>query len=181
MPGSRTQRRTMLQRPPMEIFDHHRTRLADRARGVRLARLEPDGGFAHEVAWQATAGRATLTTGAFLREAAWVVLSSGMRESVVRVLFRRFARVLHDFNPTALSADPSAARDAALAVFGHKGKVNAILDIAATVDHLGEDGLRGAIRDDPQSFLCSLPYVGPVTWRHPAKTSVCGSRSPIGT
>jgi hypothetical protein len=42
VPGSRTQRRTMLQRPPMEIFDHHRTRLADRARGVRLARLEPE-------------------------------------------------------------------------------------------------------------------------------------------
>ena len=112
---------------------------------------------------------AALTTGAFVREAAWVVLSTGMRESVVRGLFRRFARVLHDFDPTALSADPSAARDAALTVFGHKGKVKAILDIAATVDQLGEDGLREAMHGDPQSFLCSVPYIGPVTWRHLAK------------
>jgi hypothetical protein len=128
-----------------------------------------DRGFSHEIAWQATAGLATLTTAAFVREAAWVVLSSGLRESVVRGLFSRFARVLHDFDPRALTADPSAARDAALTVFGHKGKVEAILDIATTVDQLGEDGLREVMHGDPQSFLCSLPYIGPVTWRHLAK------------
>jgi hypothetical protein len=132
-------------------------------------RVVVDGGFAHEIAWQAAAGLATLTPAAFVREAAWVVLSSGMRESVVRALFGRLAQALHDFDPTALSADRPAARAAALTVFGHEGKIDAILDIAVTADRVGEDGLRAVMRGDPQPFLGSLPYIGPVTWRHLAK------------
>ena len=132
-------------------------------------RVVVDGGFAHEIAWQATAGRVTLTPAAFVREAAWVVLSCGMRELVVRALFGRLAQALRDFDPTALSADRQAARAAGLVVFGHEGKINAILDIAVTADRLGEDGLREVLWGDPQTFLCSLPYVGPVTWRHLAK------------
>jgi hypothetical protein len=132
-------------------------------------RVVVDGGFAHEIAWQAAAGPARLTAAAFVREAAWVVLSSGMRESIVRALFGRLAQALHDFDPTALCSDRRTARADALTVFGHEGKVNAILDIAATADRLGEEGLRGVIQGDPQPFLCSLPYVGPVTWRHLAK------------
>jgi hypothetical protein len=132
-------------------------------------RVVVDGGFAHEIAWQAAAGPARLTAAAFVREAAWVVLSSGMRESIVRALFGRLAQALHDFEPSAMSADRQGTRAAAVTVFGHEGKINAILDIAITADRLGEDGLREAMHSDPKSFLCSLPYVGPVTWRHLAK------------
>jgi len=132
-------------------------------------RVVVDGGFAHEIARQAAAGRGRLTPAAFVQEAAWVVLSSGMRESVVRALFGQLTRALREFDPAVLSADRLAARAAALTVFGHEGKVNAILDIAVTADRLGEDGLREALRADPRRFLCSLPYVGPVTWRHLAK------------
>jgi hypothetical protein len=39
IPGSA--HRTVLQRPPIGILDHHRTRLADRARGRPAARLDP--------------------------------------------------------------------------------------------------------------------------------------------
>jgi hypothetical protein len=140
-----------------------------------------DGGFPHEIAWQATVGTGGLTPAAVLREAAWVVLSSGMQESVVRALFGRLAQAVHDPDPTALAADRTAARAAALTVFGHVGKIDAILGIAVTADRLGEDGLRQALQGDPQPFLCSLPYVGTVTWRHLAKNLVCGSRSRIGT
>jgi hypothetical protein len=132
-------------------------------------RVVVDGGFSHEIAWQAAPEPARLTPAGFVREAAWVVLSSGMRESVIRALFGRLAQTLHQFDPTALIADRPAARTAALTVFAHQGKVNAILDIAATVDRLGEDGLQEALQGDPQPFLRSLPYVGPVTWRHLAK------------
>jgi hypothetical protein len=132
-------------------------------------RVVVEGGFAHEIAWQAATEPARLTAAVFLREAAWVVLSSGMRESVVRALFGRLAQTLHQFDPTALSADRPTARTAALTVFGHQGKINAILDIATIVDRLGEDELQEVMQGDPQPFLCSLPYVGPVTWRHLAK------------
>lgn len=132
-------------------------------------RVVVESGFADEVAWQETAARAALTPTDFLREAAWVVLSAGMSESVIRGVFERLAQALHAFDVTALLADGRAARAAALALFGHERKVDAILQIAVTADRMGEDSLRAALERDPQSFLCSLPYVGVITWRHLAK------------
>lgn len=126
-------------------------------------------GFAYEIAWQAAAGSADLTAESFVREAAWVVLSSGMRESVVRGLFGRLASAMYDFDLVAMCANQSAARSASLAVFGHEGKIDAILHIAGVARRTGELGLHELLTTDPQSFLESLPYVGPVTWRHLAK------------
>jgi len=126
-------------------------------------------GFAYEIAWQATAGLADLSAEAFVREAAWVVLSSGMRESVVRGLFGRLASAMYDFNLAAMSVNQSAARAASLAVFGHEGKIDAILQIADVARRTGAQGLHELLMSDPQGFLESLPYVGPVTWRHLAK------------
>ena len=47
-----------------------------RARPVLLTakRVVVEGGFAHEIAWQAATEPARLTAAVFLREAAWVVL-----------------------------------------------------------------------------------------------------------
>lgn len=132
-------------------------------------RVVVEGGFAHEIAWQAAARSWAPTTSAFVREAAWVVLCAGMRESVIRGVFEQLTHALRGFDPNALAADWRAARAAALAVFGHERKVDAILRIAVTAECMGEYGLRDALAGDPQLFLCSLPHIGPVTWRHLAK------------
>jgi len=50
-----------------------------------------DGGYGDEIAWQHAAGDIPLTAARFTEEAAWVVLSAGMRESVVRSVFTRLA------------------------------------------------------------------------------------------
>jgi hypothetical protein len=126
-------------------------------------------GFAHEIVWQSSAALAEPSPPVFVREAAWVVLSAGMSEWVVRGLFGRLSAAMYGFDPVTLSRNQERARTAALATFGHTRKINAILDIAATVCRIGPDGLRAALRDEPEPFLRSLPYVGPVTWRHLAK------------
>jgi hypothetical protein len=128
-----------------------------------------ESGFVSEIAWQSSAGEAAATPDLFMREAAWVVLSAGMRESAIRGLFGRIARALHNFDVASLLANRIAARAAALSLFGHERKVDAILDIAVVVNRMGEDGLCEAMRSDPEAFLRSLPYMGPVTWRHLAK------------
>ena len=46
-------------------------------------------GYDHEVDWQSDLNFECTTETDFLREAAWVVLSSGFRESVVRECFQR--------------------------------------------------------------------------------------------
>lgn len=127
-----------------------------------------DGGYGDEIAWQFDAGAGPLTAARFTEEAAWVVLSAGMRESVVRSVFPRLAAACAEFDPAWIVAHRGDVRPACLAVFGHDAKIEAILDIAATANTLGDNGVRDNLQD-PESFLTSLPYVGPVTWRHLAK------------
>jgi hypothetical protein len=126
-------------------------------------------GFAHEITWQSSAALAEPTPTAFVREAAWVVLSAGMSESVVRGLFTQLSGAMYGFEPAALCRNRERAHAAALATFAHDRKISAILDIAATVSRIGPGDLHAALMDDPEPFLRSLPYIGPVTWRHLAK------------
>jgi hypothetical protein len=125
------------------------------------------GGYAHEIAWQASATQ-PLTPHRFLREAAWVILCTGMSEAVVGRLFPQIVDRLGDLDPDWLAANGTMARTRALSIFGHEGKIDSILRIADQVRALGSDGLRNSMRD-PESFLLGLPYIGPVTWRHLAK------------
>lgn len=127
-----------------------------------------DAGHAPEIAWQAAVGHQPVTPRLFVREAAWVVLSAGMSEAVIRGVFPALERALRGFSPAALSRDGTAARADALTLFAHEGKIDAILRIAETARRLGAAGLATGLRD-PEPFLRTLPYIGPVTWRHLAK------------
>lgn len=127
-----------------------------------------DGGFDHELAWQLGAGDAPVTERLFLREAAWVVLSAGMAEAVVRRVFPSLEQACHGFDPKRIAGDRAAVRARCLALFGHERKIDAILRIADTTLALGAGGVAEAL-SDPEPFLRSLPYIGPVTWRHLAK------------
>lgn len=125
-------------------------------------------GYLDELVWQAKAPTLPLTTQRFTREAAWVVLCAGMRESVVRRVFDPLTNAFLGFDPIKITHDPIAVRDDALKIFGNERKVDAVLSIAETARRLGTRGLRKEFAD-PENFLRSLPFVGPVTWRHLAK------------
>lgn len=127
-----------------------------------------DGGFDHEVAWQFQTAWAPINPGLFVREAAWVVLSAGMSEAVVRRVFPALEDVCHGFDPERIAANQTTVRARCLGVFAHERKIDAILHIARTARALGDARLVQALQD-PEPFLRSLPYIGPVTWRHLAK------------
>jgi len=136
---------------------------------LKAKRIVIERGFAYEIAWQSSDELADPDPTAFVREAAWVVLSAGMSESVVRSLFSRLSDAMYGFEPIGLSHNRERARVAALATFAHKRKIGAVLDIATIISRIGVAGLHAALVDDPESFLRSLPYIGPITWRHLAK------------
>ena len=127
-------------------------------------------GFADEIEWQRGIRLDAVSEQYFLREAAWVVLSAGMREAVVRKVFPKIseaflqwcsARDIVTHRPKCVSA--------ACNVFNHAKKINAICDIADKVDGTGFDEVMKAIRRDGVSYLQSLPYIGPITSYHLAK------------
>lgn len=127
-----------------------------------------DAGYAWEIAWQQGRRMPDVTVEKFMREAAWVVLSAGMSEMVVRKHFDRLTEVMHDWNPAAIVLDKSTFA-AGLKIFQHRGKMAAIQEIAAVLDQLDHRRLFDLLSDDAESFLRSLPYIGPVTWAHLAK------------
>ncbi len=137
-------------------------------RYLTAKRIVIDAGYAAEIFWQTGTSISKVTSRTFLREAAWVILSAGMRESVVRDRFPALTAALHNFDPAAIARDPEV-RISALDVFRHKRKIDAILAIAALAHRLGTRGIRRALVNDSDRLLRHLPYMGPATSRHLAK------------
>ena len=139
---------------------------------IRRKRAVVDAGFDWEIRWQSAKVRrppSQITAASLLKEHAWVVLNTGMAESVVRAVFPRFALALHDFRPDAILIDPLASSLEARSVFNHERKVDAIVDAAIMLDQMNPVELVDRVNRDTEAFLRGLPYIGPVTWRHLAK------------
>src|SRR3990167_1264091 len=119
--------------------EHHR------ARGVSYAYLEAKAlvlasGFGWEVDWQEDAARDPVTEQRFLRELAWVVLSSGLSERAVRSSFLGVSEAFVDWvSAAAIWHGRSVCRARALAVFNSRPKVDAILTTAGYVHQVGFD------------------------------------------
>lgn len=125
-------------------------------------------GYSDEILWQATRSPELVQPVDFLCEAAWVVINSGFREQVARRIFPALALCFCDWQPTEILDSEDGCRLSALNVFAHAGKVNAIIEIARTVDTSWEQ-LKRDITESPIGALQSLPYIGPVTAYHLAK------------
>jgi hypothetical protein len=127
-------------------------------------------GFIAEIQWQESVRLSSLTANRFLSEAAWVVLCSGMRESVIRTKFRAFSAAFYDWDDlAAIVDDPGPCRTRALKVIGHEGKVDAIVTIAQHVAQVGIACVLQSIEHYGVAYLRRLPYLGPVTSIHLAK------------
>lgn len=126
--------------------------------------------FATEVDWQEELVLDDATETDFLREAAWVILTSGFRESVVR---RHFAAVSRAFLFWRCAADIACQYDRcrrdAMAVFSNARKIDAIARIADYVAHHGFTAVKARIEEQDVRFLGELPYIGSVTAYHLAK------------
>jgi 3-methyladenine DNA glycosylase Tag len=127
-------------------------------------------GFKDEIDWQARARYEDVNEAHFLRELAWVVLASGMKEKVVRQKFPAISEAFFSFSSAKTIAENHDKCIAdALTVFGHNGKIPAIADGAAKVDREGFDHLKARILTNPIKVLQEFGFVGPITVYHLAK------------
>jgi hypothetical protein len=129
-----------------------------------------DGGFAHEIEWQSQIRFADLDEPTFLQEAAWVVLSAGMRESVIRSKFAAFSLAFYSWSSARqIALNDRKCRTRALRVFRHSGKIDSIISIAKVVHEQGFDIFKSSITSDGLAFLQALPFIGPTTSFHLGK------------
>ncbi len=129
-----------------------------------------EAGWAWEIDWQASLKLDCVTEPVFLREAAWVILCAGMRETVVR---RRFAQVSDAFlrwcSARSIVQARHACRRRALSAFNNSRKIDAILSVADRVAALSFDWIRARLFEQGAEYLQRLPFIGPVTCFHLAK------------
>ncbi|MBZ5671222.1 MAG: hypothetical protein LAO04_16015 [Acidobacteriia bacterium] len=127
-------------------------------------------GFGSEIIWQRTVRIEELTEVDLLRESAWVIISSGMRESIVR---QKFPGIGEAFFNWASAQQIVWHRDhcvrSALIYFGNERKIEAIAQSAQIIYDKGFEAIRKEIACDPITALRQFPYIGPTTSFHLAK------------
>lgn len=117
---------------------------------------------------EVTIGEVTETQ--FLREAAWVVLSAGLSEVVVRRKFDLVSVAFLQWRSAETIRFHSVKCVAnAMPHFGNLRKLRAIVEIARLVAVVGFDVFRRNVLADPIGTIENLPFMGPATARHLAK------------
>ncbi len=127
-------------------------------------------GFAQEIDWQDSRSLTQLTENQFLAESAWVILSAGMREIVVRERYQGVSEAFVDWiSSDVISAQRSACEEEALKVFNHLPKIQAIGSLCQKVSECGFQQILHRIEAEGVAFLQTFHFIGPVTSFHLAK------------
>lgn len=127
-------------------------------------------GYAREIDWQEDVRFCELTEERFLREFTWVVFSSGFRESVLRKKFDGLVKAFLGLKSAPeIALNWRTCRRAALQVFGHHGKVNAVLDACKRIHLDGFASFRSQLEAGGVEFIDRLSFMGPATSYHLAK------------
>lgn len=127
-------------------------------------------GHEDEINWQASLRFDDVDESIFLRELAWVVLSSGMSERVVRSLFNEISNCFFNWASAKLIVDnEDTCFYEAIKYFNSKPKISAIINAAHKINSLGFFQLKKMIYKNPIETLREFQYIGPVTVYHLAK------------
>jgi hypothetical protein len=127
-------------------------------------------GFAREIDWQNTRSLERLTEDELLAEGAWVILCSGMRETVVKQRYGAISQAfLHWVSADAIATRRIKCEEQAFRVFKHRGKIGAIGSFCEKVSRYGFDQVLQRIERSGVTFLQSFDFIGPVTGLHLAK------------
>ena len=127
-------------------------------------------GFEDEIDWQEEVSLDDVDEHTFLRECAWVVLSAGFREAILRRCFQDISKAFLEWESANLIIrQRDLCRVNALEVFGNRRKIDAILLVAEQVATEGIVAIREQIACQGTEFLRQLPFIGPVTACHLAK------------
>lgn len=127
-------------------------------------------GFAEEIDWQDSRSLSKLTESEFLAESAWVILSSGMREAVVRRCYKDVSQAFIDWiSASAIAARRAECEEEARQFFNHSAKIRAIGSMCERVSECGFSSILEEIRSENICFLQTFDFIGPITCFHLAK------------
>ncbi len=127
-------------------------------------------GFSHELDWQEARTLDDLSERDFLRQAAWVILTSGFREATVREIFPELSLAFLNWaKARSIARRRIDCEHRARRVFNHVGKIRAIGSLCERVALEGFHNIKNNIESEGMEFLRTFAFIGPVTCYHLAK------------
>ncbi|MCD4795367.1 MAG: hypothetical protein K8R54_19195 [Bacteroidales bacterium] len=127
-------------------------------------------GFSWEVDWQENQCIKSLNESEFFREAAWVILSSGMSVRSVTSVFNEISNAFLNWEDSEKIVNlGDNCINQALKHFNHKGKINAILSIIQHVNNIGFEVFKFELIDSGVEYIQQFSFFGPATSFHLAK------------
>lgn len=127
-------------------------------------------GFAWEIDWQENQCTKSLSESEFYREAAWVILSSGMSVRSITSVFNKISSAFLNWeNSGEIVKQGDYCVNQALEHFNHKGKINAILSIIQHVNNIGFEVFKLELIDHGVEYIQQFSFFGPATSFHLAK------------
>lgn len=152
----------------LHTFDEHTLHIATAYMTAKETVIEQ--GYADEIDWQDCLKFNDIAESDFLRESAWVILSAGMNERVIRNKFPAISSAFRDWESAAIIVrNRSRCRQVALAVFRNIKKVDAILETARILAKRGFPTVKADILEHGVDSIRQFPYMGPATSFHLAK------------
>lgn len=127
-------------------------------------------GYQEEIEWQESVCFDQVDESVFLREIAWVILSSGMKESVIRNIFENVSECFFNWiSARLITQNKEECFQKAVKHFNNKNKVSAIIFAAEKINEIGFCQLKSALIEEPFKKLQEFPYIGPITVYHLVK------------
>lgn len=129
-----------------------------------------DEGFQDEISWQSRLNYDDLDESSLLREIAWVILTCGMKELIIR---NRFNSISHCFfnwsSAKKIKNNREECIQESLKIFNNFAKLSAIANSAIKIESVGFTQIKRDIKRNPLFALQEFDYIGPVTKYHLAK------------
>lgn len=127
-------------------------------------------GYEYEILWQDIVNIGKISAKSFYSEYSWVVLSSGMKERVIREKFTTLTNIFENWEqPFLISANPNKYIRMGLKVFNHEKKMQAIAWMGNYLTIVSVEDEITSIRNNGIKYLLNYPYLGPATSLHFAK------------
>ena len=129
-----------------------------------------DEGYEEEIMWQSSLNFEQINENFFIKELAWVILSSGMKEQIIRGKFMKISECF--FNWKSASKIVKNKKDCfrrAITVFNNPRKISAIIKSAEIIDKKGFEKIKEMIKNNPIDSLLIFPFIGNTTAYHLAK------------
>lgn len=129
-----------------------------------------DEGYEKEILWQSNLNFYEISESCFLRELAWVILSAGMREQIIRKFFKYLTPHFYNWKSAEIiSRNEKKCFKKAIKIFKNEKKINGIIASAKIINQTGYTNLKEKIEQNPIDTLKIFPYVGNITVYHLAK------------